>query len=260
MASSATSFELGATLFSAERRGSRGCAVDSRAAKATSLFLGSLESSGRYAGRRARTTLRCPSSAPTTSDFRTMSSPTSLASPCATKSTWSPPRSTWSSVTVRSSTSWPAAFAQAAYRGRPLFSHVLADMAEERWVRFAYGLEAEHDASDGEDDGEGESAGPDERGGVHTVFTVKKEAPAEPDVRRLADELRDRRGRARRQRQTPVFDACASAPSFWLGNDVEAMLDADASERATRSLAVLHAHLVAPTRGSSRPLRSRPSS
>lgn len=134
--------------------------------------------------------------------------------------------------------------------GGPLFSRVLADMAEERWVRFAYGLDAEHEVpdSDAEGDGEGEVVGLDERG-VHTVFAVKRESPPEEEVRRLADELRDRRERARRQRQTPVFDSYASAPSFWLGKDVEAMLDADGSERATRSLAALHAHLVALTRG-----------
>jgi hypothetical protein len=134
-------------------------------------------------------------------------------------------------------------------RGGGLFRSVLDSLADESWVRAPYGLERSvDDGSDAEEPvTNDEAAGLDERG-VHVAYAPSGSEPSAADVRQLADDLRERRERARRQGQVSVFDAYAEAPSFWLGPQPEALIQGDPGAAGERTLSALHAHLLALTR------------
>jgi Helicase conserved C-terminal domain len=133
--------------------------------------------------------------------------------------------------------------------GGGLFRRVLDSLADEAWVRAPYGLERSADDGSDEDDPatNNDAVGLDERG-VHAAYASIGSEPSDADVRRLADDLRERRERARRQGQVSVFDAYAEAPSFWLGSQPEALMRGDPGAAGERTLAALHVHLLALTR------------
>ncbi len=142
-------------------------------------------------------------------------------------------------------------------RGGRLFRSALDALADESWVRAPYGIEsAAEEASDSpqlpllnatDPIGSAEAAGLDERG-VHVVYAATGAEPSDAEVRQLADDLRERRERARRQGKVSVFDRYAEAPSFWLGAQPEASMRGDPGTTVARTLAALHVHLLALTR------------
>lgn len=133
-------------------------------------------------------------------------------------------------------------------RGGPRFAAILRHVADESWVRSAYGIErpAEGDTSEGDHTGAlAEAAGLDERG-VHHTYEAGAE-PSSAQVRELGNDLRERRVRARRQGSLSIFDAYADAPSFWLGPDPEVIAREDAGGASARTLAAMHQHLLSLT-------------
>jgi hypothetical protein len=135
-------------------------------------------------------------------------------------------------------------------RGGALFHRVVDSMADEQWVRFPYGVDvsADGDADDGEASDSDEAAGLDDRG-VHTGYMPASGEPDRLEVQRLAEDLRERRERARRQGgSVSIFDAYAESPSFWLGNEPERFIQGDPGAHAERTLAALHTHLLALSR------------
>jgi hypothetical protein len=129
--------------------------------------------------------------------------------------------------------------------GGPLFKQILGCLADERWVRLPYGVEIGK-ISAGADESK-ETRGLNESG-VHATYTLKQPEPSEADVRRLGEELVERRDRAQRGTRGSVFDTYAMGPSFWLGTEPEAVIRGDAGSRTARSLAQMHEHLTGLTR------------
>jgi hypothetical protein len=132
-------------------------------------------------------------------------------------------------------------------RGGGLFRRVLDSLADEGWVRAPYGLESSQENREDDLPPNNEATGLDERG-VHATYAPAEREPSDADVRLLAEDIHDRRERARRQGQISVFDAYARGPSFWLGPDPEGIIQGDAGGVGERALATLHAHLLALTR------------
>jgi hypothetical protein len=143
---------------------------------------------------------------------------------------------------------------RAAGGGGPLFRSVLNSLADEAWVRAPYGVERSIAEESGDEQlpllhgtepiAAAEAAGLDERG-VHVVYAPIGSEPSEAQIRQLADDLRERRERARKQRgQVSVFDAYAEAPSFWLGSQPEDSMRGNPGTAVARTLAALHLHLL----------------
>jgi hypothetical protein len=129
-----------------------------------------------------------------------------------------------------------------------LFQLIISDLADEKWVRAPYGIEVAEVADDGDSISNKETGGLDERG-VHVVYRAQVAEPDPSAVRVLADELSERRERARKQRRAAsVFDAYAEAPSFWLGREPEQSVQQNPGAHAQRALASLHLHLLTLTR------------
>ncbi len=94
-----------------------------------------------------------------------------------------------------------------------LLKRMLVDIAKEDWIYGPYGLFA----ADDDDEGGDETAHFDERG-VHSVY----EAICEPDsakVKRIANELQNRRDRVRKQGRIAVLDVYERGPNLWLDAD-----------------------------------------
>lgn len=121
-----------------------------------------------------------------------------------------------------------------------LLKQILVEMADEEWVIGPYGL-APHDG--GEESGT-ETSHFDERG-AHTVYVEHGDA-ADNEIQRLAEELRERRVRARKQGQIAVLDVYQRGPSLWLGDDPTSVWEGAASSSgvaAARTLRDMHNHI-----------------
>jgi hypothetical protein len=120
-----------------------------------------------------------------------------------------------------------------------LLKRLLSQLADEEWIRGPYGL------SPGTEDDEGgtELAQFDERG-AHSIYNEVAESDPS-DVERIANELQDRRARARRQKQIAVLDTYNRGPNLWLGADPEqtwAGRDDDGS--AAKTIREMHERLL----------------
>jgi hypothetical protein len=96
----------------------------------------------------------------------------------------------------------------------PLLVPLLDQIADEAWVRAAYGVAVGATTEDGDD----EHDRAHERG-VSAVYELRPEV-GDDEVHRLANLLVERRVRARAQRRTPLLDTVAVGPSLWFdGNE-----------------------------------------
>ena len=127
----------------------------------------------------------------------------------------------------------------------PFFKGIVQRIADETWLSHPYGLSLSETLT--EPGAHRELAGIDERG-VHASYEPVTDRVSEGDVHALADQLRERRARARRQGQTSVFDAYATAPSLWLGRDPEAAIASQGDPTHRQALARLHTELWGLTR------------
>ena len=93
-----------------------------------------------------------------------------------------------------------------------LWKQLLRAMADLEWVRGPYGLMPEDQGAETEG---GEQTQFDERG-VHSRYERTRE-PTVGAIDTLAQELTERRHRAKRQGQVSVLDVYAEGPSLWLG-------------------------------------------
>jgi len=115
---------------------------------------------------------------------------------------------------------------------------LLKAIADDNWVRSPYGLSTET-----KEDGEGAEAAHFDERGVHTVYEADAE-PSSGQVTALAEDLLERRVRARRQGQLSVFDSYGRGPNLWVGFDPRAHRTGDGTESDFRSiLEELHHHL-----------------
>ena len=111
---------------------------------------------------------------------------------------------------------------------------------DESWIAHPYGLEGGTDGYQ-DDDSDAEDRLASSERGVHTVYTRRAKA-GRTEVRLLAGEVRERRDRARRQKQLSVFDVYAEGPSLWFGRAPEI---AEAGKSRSRDIVeMLHAHLA----------------
>jgi hypothetical protein len=115
---------------------------------------------------------------------------------------------------------------------------LLAKMADQAWVADPYGLLYRGE----EEDQSEEAASIDERG-VHTKYTPRDHEPNEVEVAKLAAALRSTRQRARVQRQIPLIDSYALAPSLWLGADPKAIWNQPDTETSTATLKSVHKYI-----------------
>jgi Helicase conserved C-terminal domain len=126
--------------------------------------------------------------------------------------------------------------------------HLLAAMSQETWVSWPYGFDPDSLPRDNDEDDEPEgnkaevAPDPDSREGIHGHYPLI-DTVDDTAVQDLARHLVERRERARQQNQASVLDSYARAPSFWLGVDIEAHLEAP-SGRLGQMLAAHHAHLL----------------
>ena len=111
-------------------------------------------------------------------------------------------------------------------------------MSDENWIADPYGLPYRGE----QDDSSEESPAFDERG-CHTRYTAVEGEPDPAPVTILADALTSTRQRARAQKQTPLLDSYARAPSLWLGEDPQRLWTEAGETGSAATLRVLHGHL-----------------
>lgn len=116
---------------------------------------------------------------------------------------------------------------------------VLRKIASSAWVEWPYGLDQEVADDEAGDGDEGVLLR-----GVHTHYPVETERPHDSQVEALAKRIRQRRDRARKAGDTPIFDVDAEGPSLWFGGSPK-------KAAANPSLVVkqIHEHLAALTHG-----------
>jgi hypothetical protein len=120
----------------------------------------------------------------------------------------------------------------------PELCQFLMKMTDQAWIADPYGL---HYRGEEEDQSE-ETSAIDERG-VHTKYTPSDREPDEAAVTKLAVALKSTRQRARAQKQIPLLDSYALAPSVWLGADPNAVWNQTDTEPSTATLKSLHKYV-----------------
>jgi len=114
---------------------------------------------------------------------------------------------------------------------------LLERISDLSWLADPYGLEYRGE----QEDLSGEVSSFDERG-VHTKYIAADREPDHAEISALSETLRQTRERARTQKQVPLLDSYAIAPSLWLGADPkELWTQLDGKTAAT--LATLHERL-----------------
>lgn len=120
----------------------------------------------------------------------------------------------------------------------PDLSRLLERMSNQDWVAHPYGLQY-----GGEQEDQSEEASSFDERGCHTKYILGARVPDPARVDELADNLRSTRNRARTQKQIPVLDSYALAPSLWLGGDPQRIwLERSVTEPAG-TLRMLHRYL-----------------
>jgi hypothetical protein len=117
-------------------------------------------------------------------------------------------------------------------------SRLLKRMSNQVWIADPYGLQYRGEQEDQSE----ESSSFDERG-CHTKYTAGEREPDPAEVTALADALRSTRQRARTQKQVPLLDFYALAPSLWLGADPQGVRREAGTTGAAATLRMLHEYL-----------------
>jgi len=115
---------------------------------------------------------------------------------------------------------------------------LLKQMSNTDWIADPYGLQyrGEH-----EDQSE-ETSSFDERG-CHYKYVAREREPVPARVSDLEDALKSTRRRARTQKQIPLIDSYALAPSLWLGSEPQGVWQQTASNKTSATLCMLHQYL-----------------
>jgi hypothetical protein len=120
----------------------------------------------------------------------------------------------------------------------PDLRRLLIRMSHQDWIADPYGLQYR-----GEQDDQSEEISSFDERGCHTKYTAIDREPDADDVRERADALKSTRHRARVQKQTPLLDAYALAPSLWLGADPKDLWREPDANRSAATLQMLHSYL-----------------
>jgi hypothetical protein len=120
----------------------------------------------------------------------------------------------------------------------PDLSRLLVRMSNRDWIADPYGLQYRGEQEDQGD----ESSSFDERG-CHTKYTAREHAPDPARVGVLEDALKSTRQRARTQKQIPLIDSYALAPSLWLGAEPQRLWQDAAFSKSATTLRMLHEYL-----------------
>jgi Helicase conserved C-terminal domain len=116
---------------------------------------------------------------------------------------------------------------------------LLKDMAQVEWIAEPYALQYSGD----EEDPSEEISSFDERG-CHTKYTALDHVPDQAAIQERADALRSTRQRARIQKQIPLLDSYALAPSLWLGDEPQRVWhEPDDTRSVAATLLMLHDYL-----------------
>jgi len=120
----------------------------------------------------------------------------------------------------------------------PELRRLLTRMSSEDWIADPYGLQYR-----GEHDDQSEEISSFDERGCHTKYTAADRQPDADEVRERADTLKSTRRRARIQKQTPLLDSYALAPSLWLGADPTVLWQDPDQNRSAATLQMLHSYL-----------------
>ena len=120
----------------------------------------------------------------------------------------------------------------------PDLRRLLMRMSHQDWIADPYGLQYR-----GEQDDQSEEISSFDERGCHTKYTAIDREPDADEVRERADALKSTRQRARVQKQTPLLDAYALAPSLWLGADPKDLWREPDANRSAATLQMLHSYL-----------------
>ena len=120
----------------------------------------------------------------------------------------------------------------------PELSRLLTRMSSEDWIADPYGLQYR-----GEHDDQSEEISSFDERGCHTKYTATDLQPDANEVRERADTLKSTRQRARIQKQTPLLDSYALAPSLWLGAEPKVLWQDPDQNRSAATLQMLHSYL-----------------
>jgi hypothetical protein len=115
---------------------------------------------------------------------------------------------------------------------------LLTRMSNQDWIADPYGLQYR-----GEQDDQSEEISSFDERGCHTKYTAIDREPDADEVRGRADTLKSTRQRARVQKQTPLLDSYALAPSLWLGADLKGLWQEPDANRSAATLRMLHSYL-----------------
>jgi hypothetical protein len=117
-------------------------------------------------------------------------------------------------------------------------SRLLRRMSNIAWIGDPYGLQYRGEQEEGSE----ETSSFDERG-VHTKYVARDHEPNDGEIVSLANALRSTRQRARIQKQTPLLDSYALAPSLWLGADPTMLWQQPDIEKSSITLKAIHEYL-----------------
>lgn len=116
-------------------------------------------------------------------------------------------------------------------------NRLLTRMSSEDWIGDPYGLQYR-----GEQDDQSEEISSFDERGCHTKYTPIDQEPPDGSIRQRADTLKATRQRARVQKQIPLLDSYALAPSLWFGADPQALWH-EADPTTASTLRMLHDYL-----------------
>lgn len=117
-------------------------------------------------------------------------------------------------------------------------NRLLARMSREDWVADPYGLQYR-----GEQDDQSEEISSFDERGCHTKYAAIDREPADSEIQQRADALKSTRQRARVQKQIPLLDSYALAPSLWFGADPRALWHETDPSKSASTLRMLHDYL-----------------
>jgi len=120
----------------------------------------------------------------------------------------------------------------------PDLRNLLKEMSSEEWIAEPYGLQYRGEQEDQSE----EIASFDERG-CHTKYTAIDREPSDHEIQERADSLKSTRQRARVQKQIPLLDSYALAPSLWMGDAPQEVWAHGDDSKTAATLLMLHRYL-----------------
>jgi Helicase conserved C-terminal domain len=115
---------------------------------------------------------------------------------------------------------------------------LLTRMSDPEWIADPYGLQYR-----GEQDDQSEEISSFDERGCHTKYSALDGEPDPSDIWERANALKSTRQRARLQKQIPLLDSYALAPSLWLGPDSLGIWRERGTTRSGATLGMLHSYL-----------------